>query len=37
LGIFAMVVVGIIEGVKYLQMSDAEFYQTYIVDKKGWL
>lgn len=28
---------GIFEGIKYLRMSDAEFYQTYIVEKKGWL
>ena len=31
-----MMVIGMIEGVRYLRMSDAEFYQTYIVDKKGW-
>jgi len=35
-GSLAMVVIGVIEGIKYLQMSDAEFYQTYIVDKKPW-
>jgi TM2 domain-containing membrane protein YozV len=37
IGAIAMGVIGIIEGIKYLQMSDAEFYQTYVVDKKAWL
>jgi TM2 domain-containing membrane protein YozV len=32
-----MVVIGMLEGIKYLRMSDAEFYQTYVVGKKGWL
>jgi predicted Zn finger-like uncharacterized protein len=32
-----MMVVGMLEGVRYLRMSDAEFYQTYIVAKKAWL
>jgi len=31
-----MMAVGMVEGVRYLRISDAEFYQTYIVDKKGW-
>jgi len=35
-GGIAMHIIGIIEGIKYLTMSDAEFYRTYIVDKKGW-
>jgi TM2 domain-containing membrane protein YozV len=35
-GGIVMHIIGIIEGIKYLMMSDAEFYQTYIVDKKGW-
>jgi TM2 domain-containing membrane protein YozV len=37
LGSLAMSVIGIIEGIKYLQMSDAEFYSTYVVGKKPWL
>jgi TM2 domain-containing membrane protein YozV len=36
-GALVMHIIGIIEGIKYLMMSDAEFYQTYIVDKKAWL
>jgi TM2 domain-containing membrane protein YozV len=35
-GALVMHIIGIIEGIKYLTMSDADFYQTYIVDKKGW-
>lgn len=37
-GIGAMVthVVGIIEGVIYLSKSDADFYQTYVVEKRSW-
>jgi TM2 domain-containing membrane protein YozV len=35
-GALVMHIIGIIEGIKYLMMSDAEFYQTYVVDKKGW-
>jgi len=35
-GGIVMHIISIIEGVKYLTMSDAEFYQTYIVDKKPW-
>ncbi len=27
---------GIIEGIIYLTKSDAEFYQTYQVNKRGW-
>lgn len=29
-------VIGIVEGVIYLQKSDAEFYQLYAVEKKDW-
>ncbi len=29
-------IIGIIEGIIYLSKSDAEFYQTYIVEKKAW-
>ena len=31
-----MHIIGIIEGIIYLTKSDEEFYQTYIVEKKGW-
>jgi TM2 domain-containing membrane protein YozV len=31
-----MTPIGIIEGILYLIKSDQEFYQTYIVEKKGW-
>ena len=29
-------IIGIIEGVIYLTKTDADFYQTYIVGRKGW-
>jgi TM2 domain-containing membrane protein YozV len=29
-------IVGLIEGIIYLTKTDQEFYQTYIVEKKGW-
>jgi TM2 domain-containing membrane protein YozV len=29
-------VIGIIEGIIYLTKTDEEFYQTYVVEKKGW-
>jgi len=31
-----MSIIGIIEGIIYLTKTDEEFYQTYIVNKKGW-
>jgi TM2 domain-containing membrane protein YozV len=31
-----MHIIGIIEGIIYLTKSDQEFYQTYMVEKKGW-
>lgn len=31
-----MHIIGIIEGIIYLSKSDEDFYQTYIVEKKGW-
>ncbi len=31
-----MGIIGLIEGVMYLMKSDAEFYQLYAVEKKGW-
>lgn len=36
-GGFVMGVIGLIEGIIYLTKTDAEFAQTYIADKKGWL
>jgi TM2 domain-containing membrane protein YozV len=35
-GGIVMHILGIIEGIMYLQKSDEEFYQTYIVGKKEW-
>jgi len=29
-------IIGLIEGIIYLTKSDEDFYQTYIVEKKGW-
>lgn len=29
-------IIGLIEGIIYLTKSDDEFYNTYIVNKKGW-
>jgi TM2 domain-containing membrane protein YozV len=29
-------IIGLIEGIIYLTKSDADFNQTYIVEKKGW-
>ena len=31
-----IVVIGLIEGILYLTKSDEEFFQTYILNKKGW-
>jgi TM2 domain-containing membrane protein YozV len=35
-GAIVMHIIGLIEGVIYLTKSDEEFYQTYVVEKKGW-
>lgn len=35
-GMFAMQVIGFIEGIIYLTMPDESFYQTYGVEKKEW-
>lgn len=32
-----MGILGLIEGIMYLTKSDAEFINTYLVNKKGWL
>lgn len=29
-------VIGLIEGIIYLTKSDQEFYQTYVLNKRGW-
>jgi TM2 domain-containing membrane protein YozV len=35
-GALAMWPIGLIEGIMYLSKSDEEFYQTYVVEKRGW-
>jgi TM2 domain-containing membrane protein YozV len=35
-GGIVMSLIGLIEGIIYLTKSDADFYQTYGVEKKGW-
>jgi TM2 domain-containing membrane protein YozV len=35
-GAIVMHVIGIIEGIIYLTKTDEQFYQTYMVEKKGW-
>jgi len=35
-GGIVMHVIGIIEGIIYLTKTDEQFYQTYMVEKKGW-
>ena len=29
-------IIGLVEGIIYLTKSDAEFYQTYMIEKKQW-
>jgi hypothetical protein len=36
IGGLVMWVIGLIEGITYLQKSDEEFVATYITNKKGW-
>lgn len=36
LGGMVMHAIGLAEGIIYLTKSDEEFYQTYMVEKKGW-
>jgi TM2 domain-containing membrane protein YozV len=36
LGAVVMHVFGIIEGIIYLTKSDADFYQTYVIERKAW-
>jgi TM2 domain-containing membrane protein YozV len=33
---FVMAIIGLIEGIIYLAMRDADFYQTYIVGRREW-
>lgn len=35
-GAVVMSLIGLIEGIIYLTKSDADFYQLYGVEKKGW-
>ncbi|AFY60465.1 TM2 domain-containing protein [Synechococcus sp. PCC 6312] len=35
-GGFVMGIIGLIEGIIYLAKPDQEFYNTYILAKKGW-
>jgi TM2 domain-containing membrane protein YozV len=35
-GAAVMVVIGMMEGIKYLRMSDEEFYEAYLVNRKAW-
>jgi TM2 domain-containing membrane protein YozV len=37
LGGMVMGIIGLIEGITYLSKTDAEFVNTYIVNKKGWM
>jgi TM2 domain-containing membrane protein YozV len=36
IGAGVMAIIGMFEGVTYLRMSDEDFYQTYMVDRKAW-
>lgn len=36
IGASVMSIIGLIEGILYLTKSDAEFYQTYVQNKKEW-
>jgi hypothetical protein len=31
-----MGIIGLVEGIIYLTMTDAQFYETYIANKKEW-
>lgn len=35
-GAIPMGLIGLVEGIIYLTKSDREFYETYVVKKKGW-
>jgi TM2 domain-containing membrane protein YozV len=36
LAVFAMKIIGFIEGIMYLSKSDADFYQAYAIDRRDW-
>jgi len=36
LPVFAMSIIGLVEGIMYLTKSDEEFYETYIKNQKPW-
>lgn len=36
IGTIPMSIIGLVEGILYLSKSDEEFYQTYIIGKRGW-
>jgi TM2 domain-containing membrane protein YozV/RNA polymerase subunit RPABC4/transcription elongation factor Spt4 len=36
IGAVVMAVIGLIEGIIYLTKSNEDFYQTYIIEKRGW-
>lgn len=33
---YAMAVIGLVEGILYLTKTDQEFYQTYVLNRRGW-
>jgi TM2 domain-containing membrane protein YozV len=35
-GAIVMVVIGMMEGIQYLRMTDEEFYERYLVQRKAW-
>lgn len=35
-GGFVMGIIGLVEGIMYLTKTDTEFYNTYMLAKKGW-
>lgn len=35
-GAIPMGIIGLVEGIIYLTKSDEDFYETYVVEKKGW-
>jgi TM2 domain-containing membrane protein YozV len=37
IGATVMAIIGLIEGISYLSKTDADFVNTYITNKKGWM
>ena len=35
-GAIPMGIIGLVEGIIYLSKSDEDFYETYVLGKKGW-